>query len=175
MPTARARTKFYVWNEAEVDALIGEKSSDFKRVYNVDADGNWEGKTILNRLHSMELLDDATEAEMAAGRKILLHARAHRIRPGKDTKVLADWNGLMIAALAFASHVFDRPKWRELAQQAYDFVGTAMRPNGRLLHSWCAGEARHPATWTITQISPVPPSPLNVRAKIDIGRMRNPS
>ncbi|MBG02718.1 MAG: thioredoxin domain-containing protein [Rhodospirillaceae bacterium] len=138
--------KFYVWNEAEVDALLGEKSSDFKRVYNVDADGNWEGKTILNRLHSMELLDDATEAEMAAGRKILLDARAHRIRPGKDTKVLADWNGLMIAALAFASHVFDRPKWRELAQQAYDFVGTAMRPNGRLLHSWCAGEARHPAT-----------------------------
>jgi len=138
--------KFYVWDEAEIDALLGEKSPDFKRVYNVEAGGNWEGKTILNRLHSMELLDEATEVEMAAGRKILLDSRAHRIRPGKDTKVLADWNGLMIAALAFASHVFNRPEWRELAQQAYDFVGAAMRPNGRLLHSWCAGDARHPAT-----------------------------
>ena len=103
-------TKFYVWNEAEVDALISEKSSDFTRVYNIDPAGNWDGKTILNRLHSIELLDDATAAEKAASRKVLLHARAHRIRPCKDTKVLADWNGLMVAALAFASHVFDRPK-----------------------------------------------------------------
>ena len=105
---------------------------------------------------------------MAAGRKTLLDARAHRIPPGKDTKVLA--NGLMIAALAFANHVFDRPKWRELGNKAHDFVGTAIRPNGRLLHSWCAGEARHHATLsTIAQISPLPPSPsMNVRAKIDI-------
>lgn len=107
--------EFYIWHETEVDALLGEKSSEFKRVYNVDAVGNREGKTILNRLDSIELLDDATEAEMAAGRKTLLDARAHRIRPGKDTKVLADWNGLMIAALATASHVFDRPRWRVLA------------------------------------------------------------
>ncbi len=114
---------------------------------------------------------------MAAGRETLLDTRAHRILPGKDTKVLADWNGLMIAALAFANHVFDRPKWRELGEEAHDFVGKAIRPNGRLLHSWCAGEARHPATLsTIAQISPLPPSPsMNVRAKIDIGRMLNPS
>ena len=107
--------EFYVWNETEVDAVLGKKLSESKRVYNVDAVGNREGKTILNRLDSIELLDDATEAEMAAGRKALLDARAHRIRPGKDIKVLADWNGLMIAALATASHVFDRLKWRELA------------------------------------------------------------
>ena len=52
-------SKFYVWNEAEIDALLDEKSPDFKRVYNVAAVGNWEGKTIHNRLHSMGLLDDA--------------------------------------------------------------------------------------------------------------------
>ena len=59
--------------------------------------GTGDGKTILNRLHSIELLDDATEAEGAAGRKTLLDARTHRIPPGKNTKVLANRNGLMIA------------------------------------------------------------------------------
>ena len=82
------------------------------RVYNVDPVRNWEGKTIFNRLYSIELLGDTTEAEKAAGRKTLLDARTHRIPPGKNIKVLANRNSFMIAAFAFASHVFDRPKWR---------------------------------------------------------------
>ena len=109
----------------------------------------------------MELRDDATAAGMAASRETLLDARAHRILPGKDTKILADWNGSMIAALAFASYVFDRPKWRELGEVAHDFVGKAIRHNGRLLHSRCAGEAQHPATFGRSRKSrPCRPRPL---------------
>jgi uncharacterized protein YyaL (SSP411 family) len=72
--------------------------------------------------------------------------REDRVRPGWDDKVLADWNGLMIAAMATAGLVFDRPGWIELARDAFDFVRHDMvGTDGRLLHSWRNGSARHPA------------------------------
>lgn len=138
--------KFYVWNDVEVETILAARYPTFKKVYDIQEGGNWEGKTILNRLYSMDLLDDDTEAELAASRNLLLAERAHRIRPGKDTKVLADWNGQMIAALAGASSAFGKPEWLDLAKSAYDFVYSNMIIGGRLLHSWCAGSARHPAT-----------------------------
>ena len=101
--------KFYVWDAAEIDAILGADADTFKRIYDVDPHGNWEGKTILNRLHAMDLQDAETEAQSTVSRARLLAARASRIRPGKDEKVLADWNGLIISALAFASQTFERP------------------------------------------------------------------
>jgi uncharacterized protein YyaL (SSP411 family) len=139
--------KFYVWSEAEIDALLGDGAMLFKRFYDVDAGGNWEGKTILNRLAHPALADAATEAALARCRELLLAARAPRVRPGLDDKVLADWNGLMIAALAAAGLSFERPDWVRLARRAFAFIGDRMTaPDGRLSHSWCAGEARHPAS-----------------------------
>jgi uncharacterized protein YyaL (SSP411 family) len=138
--------KFYVWTEAEIDALLGAAAPRFKAVYDVKRDGNWEGKTILNRLTSMELLDANTEAALADQRATLLEARGARIRPGLDDKILADWNGMMIAALAFAGNVFDRKDWIDAAAAAFDFVRAHMTVDGRLRHSWCRDRARHPAT-----------------------------
>lgn len=138
--------KFYVWSIADVSRLLGEDAAEFSRIYDVDDHGNWEEKTILNRLHTMPNLDIETEARMAKCRGILLAERDKRIRPTKDDKVLADWNGLIIAALAFASQTFTRPDWLTIAQAAYKFVQTNMTANDRMMHSWCAGEARHPAT-----------------------------
>ena len=138
--------KFYVWSAADVSKLLGEDAAEFSRIYDVDGHGNWEEKTILNRLHTMPHLDAETEIRMSKCREILLAERDNRIRPGKDNKVLADWNGLIIAALAFASQTFKRPEWLSIAQDAYAFVQTNMTANDRMLHSWCAGEARHPAT-----------------------------
>jgi hypothetical protein len=143
--------KFYVWSEHEIDRLLGGAGGDraalFKRVYDVTPAGNWEGHTILNRLQQMERLDDASEAELAACRRILFEAREPRVHPGRDDKVLADWNGLMIAALANASLAFDRRDWREMAQRAFDFVSREMaETDGRLAHSWRAARRRNPAT-----------------------------
>ena len=78
----------------------------------------------------------------------LLARRAGRIRPGFDDKVLADWNGLMIAALAKAADAFERPDWLEAAEQAFDFIRTRMTSNGRLFHAYRAGEAKAPANAT---------------------------
>jgi uncharacterized protein len=138
--------KFYVWSEAEVDALLGERAGLFKRFYDVTAEGNWEGQTILNRSSAPESADEATEHELAACRSVLLRTRDRRVRPGWDDKVLADWNGLMIAAMANAGCVFEQPAWIEIARRAFDFVRFEMTgSDGRLLHSWRAGRARHPA------------------------------
>ena len=139
--------KFYVWSEAEIDALLGDRAARFKQFYDVTAAGNWEGHTILHRLERPERADDAVEAELARDRATLLAARAHRVRPGLDDKVLADWNGLMISALAYAAPVFAKPDWLTLAEQAFAFVVRDMTgADGRLRHSWREGRAAHPAT-----------------------------
>ena len=139
--------KFYVWSEAEIDAVLGPKSALFKRYYDVTAKGNWEGHNILNRLHHPAPADDATETELAECRALLFAVRAPRVRPGLDDKVLADWNGLMIAALARAAVAFARADWLALAERALAFIGAQMTgADGRLAHSWRAGRARHPAS-----------------------------
>jgi uncharacterized protein YyaL (SSP411 family) len=139
--------KFYVWSEAEIDAMLGERAALFKGYYDVTAEGNWEGHNILNRLRQPALAEAATEAALARCRELLLVARAPRVRPGLDDKILADWNGLMIAALAEAGLVFDRADWLALAARAFAFVREQMTgPDGRLRHSWRDGRARHPAS-----------------------------
>ena len=80
----------------------------FAEIYDVTAQGNFDGHNILNRLDSIELRDEATERRLAEMREKLLARRGSRVRPGFDDKVLADWNGLMIAALAKAAEAFDR-------------------------------------------------------------------
>jgi uncharacterized protein YyaL (SSP411 family) len=138
--------KFYVWSEAEIDAALGTDASLFKSVYDVTPGGNWEGHTILNRIAHPELRDDATEAALAANRTTLFAIRAKRVRPGWDDKVLADWNGLMIAALANAAQVFEQPSWLAAAAEAFAFVTGSLTVDGRLRHSWRDGRAKHPAT-----------------------------
>jgi uncharacterized protein len=139
--------KFYAWSETEIDTVLGPRAGLFKRFYDVTPEGNWEGKNILNRLKTPELADEETEGELAACRALLFRVRADRIRPGLDDKVLADWNGLMIAAMANAGIVFERPDWIEIARGAFDFVSHRMsREDSRLRHSWRAGRARHPAS-----------------------------
>jgi len=139
--------KFYVWSLAEIEEALGEAdASVFAEIYDVTAAGNFEGHNILNRLTAIELRDVDTEARLAAMRQKLLAHRAKRIRPGFDDKVLADWNGLMIAALANAAQAFDREDWLHAAERASDFVSRRMTSGGRLLHAWRGGEAKAPAS-----------------------------
>jgi len=139
--------KFYVWSESEIDVVLGERAPLFKRFYDVSPGGNWEGHVILNRLETPALADAETERELALCRALLFRTREPRVHPGCDDKVLADWNGLMIAAMANAGIVLERPVWIEMARSAFDFVRRHMTaPDGRLSHSWRAGHARHPAS-----------------------------
>ena len=135
--------RYYVWTEAEIDALLGADAAAFKAAYDVIPTGNWDGKTILNRSTAEGLDDPATEARLADGRARLLAHRAKRVPPGLDDKVLADWNGQMIAALARAGAAFGEPAWTTLARGAFDFVSARLGDGDRLRHSWRAGRANH--------------------------------
>jgi uncharacterized protein YyaL (SSP411 family) len=80
------------------------------------------------------------EAELAESRAKLFALREARSKPGRDDKVLADWNGLTIAALARASAMFNEPAWLQTARAAFDFIMAKLRgADGRLLHAWREG------------------------------------
>src|SRR5262245_14819199 len=136
--------KFYVWSYDKVIRQLGvEKGEFFACHYDVTPAGNFEGHNILNRLKRLPR-SDTDEARLAGLREKLLSSRAMRVRPGLDDKVLADWNGLMIAALADAALMFDEPRWLDLASRAFDFIACTMTHGDRLGHSWRAGQLKFP-------------------------------
>ena len=136
--------KFYVWSYDEVIRQLGVEDGEFfARHYDVTPAGNFEGHNILNRLKPLPR-DDTDEARLTALREKLLSVRALRARPGLDDKVLADWNGLMIAALTNAGSMLDEPRWLELASRAFDFVAQSMARGDRLGHSWRQGKLKFP-------------------------------
>jgi len=146
--------KFYLWTPGEIQAVLGaEAARIFCRVYDVSEAGNFEGRNILHLSRPLE-----TEAKMlgceptllaaqlAAARTKLLAARATRVRPGRDEKVLVSWNSLAIDALARAGAALDEPRYTAAAGAAADFLLTHLRDgDGRLLHCWRRGQAKHNA------------------------------
>jgi len=138
---------FYVWDGEEIDTLLGDEAPAFKRTYGVGPVGNWEGHTILNRLHDPADFDDLENPEIVQARQTLLSAREKRVRPNRDDKLLADWNGLMIAALVTAGEALGEAAWIETAKKAFaDTTAKLTTANGRLAHVWAGDRARHPAT-----------------------------
>jgi hypothetical protein len=138
--------RFYVWSVEEIREVLGEDAPLFAEWYGVAGAGNWEGTNILNRLDRLEPADPATEETLAACRAKLFERRSRRVWPGWDDKVLADWNGLAIAALARSAPVFEAPDWLAAAERAFAFLVGEMQDGGRLKHSWRHGRLKHPAT-----------------------------
>ena len=138
--------RFYVWDAQELRDIAGsdEEYETFAGTYDVSPGGNWEGKVILNRLRSASWSDPMTEGRLATMRARLLRARSARTYPALDDKVLADWNGLMISALARAGEVFGRTDWLASAQKAFRFITESMVRDGRLGHAWRSGKLSFP-------------------------------
>jgi len=130
---------FYTWTGEEIDAALGQASRPFAAAYDVRPEGNWENRYVLRRSlrpHG----EPAAETALAASRARLFALRETRPRPGLDDKVLADWNGLMIAALARASAVFGAPAMLQAASTAFAFIDEHLRDaSGRLAHAWREG------------------------------------
>jgi uncharacterized protein len=132
--------KFYVWSEAEIDEALGPVEAPFfKQVYGVSAQGNFEGQNVLHRLGAIGFLRPDQEATLTRNRRMLLMARSKRVRPSLDDKMLADWNGLAIAALAQAGAAFRRPEWHFAAVRAFWAVVEKMAEGQVLAHSYRDG------------------------------------
>ncbi len=135
--------KWAVWTSDEIDAALGADAALFKRVYGVRPQGNFEGRTILHRLASMAY-PHPQEAVLDVCRAKLLRIRDARPQPRRDDKVLADWNGLMIAALARGAVVFGHAEWIAAAQRAFAAVTRLLDAgDGKLFHGYRAGAAKH--------------------------------
>ena len=149
--------KFYLWTKAEIMNILGDKAELFCRIFNISDEGNHQAPTgsnesganilylkkSLNELASEmnedpELLEAAVEKTV----RLLCRRRQSRSRPFKDTKILTDWNGLMIAAFAKCAQALNSQKYAEVAKKASTFILERLRTqDGTLLHRYKDGEA----------------------------------
>ena len=144
--------KFFVWTVAEIVELLGrDDAALFCAYYGVTEEGNFEDANILHVARPAEVvareLGVSSEELMRAverGRRVLFDAREGRIKPGRDDKALAAWNGLMLTAFAEAAAVFARADYRQLAERNADFLLTQLRRADILLHVFKDGQAKQP-------------------------------
>lgn len=142
--------KFYVWQRNEVRALLSAEEYDvIKPFYGLDSTPNFENKDWNLRVTAsleeiatrLKLPIQQASALLDSAKQKLFGARELRIRPGRDEKILGAWNGLMIAGMARASRIFDRPEWLRSAQRAMDFVHETLWHEHRLLATYKDGKA----------------------------------
>jgi len=159
-PTSHVKKEgaFYLWRQKGIEDLLGERGARIINYYfGVEADGNAEadphgefvGKNTFYVAHDLSETAGhfkTTEAEVKKiieeGKGKLFSIRGDRPRPHLDDKILVDWNGLMISALAFGARVLDEPRYAKAAEDAAQFIlRHLVRKDGRLLHRYRDGEA----------------------------------
>jgi uncharacterized protein YyaL (SSP411 family) len=151
---------FYVWTAAEIVSVLGPEDAELvTKVFTVRPEGNFRNPhtppetnilhrdtTLAEHARALGVLEAELASRLETVRQKLFEARNHRVHPHKDDKILTDWNGLMIAALAKAARVLEEPAYAKAAQRARDFLLTNVRNSrGRLLKRYRDGEAGLPA------------------------------
>jgi uncharacterized protein YyaL (SSP411 family) len=142
--------KFYVWTPEEIRAVLDEEEARLaERYWDVTERGNFEGKNILYVPRPPEAVaaefgipPEELWERMKEIRTRLFAAREERIRPGRDEKTLAAWNGLMLRSFALAARVLDREDYREVAERNAAFLLEKLRVDGRLRRSYKDGQAK---------------------------------
>ena len=131
--------KYYVWTADEIQKILGKKqAARFADVYGVDKGPNFEGKNVLYVPNGAAAEDALKEVESA--REKLLTARFDREYPLLDTKIIVNWNGLMIDALAYGYQVLGKERYLIAASKAAQFIlHTLKKPDGELCHTYTAG------------------------------------
>jgi hypothetical protein len=139
--------RFYVWSEREIDAALGPESAAIKTYYGITPAGNFEGANILHVDGEPAVLaqragisEPALRATHDRARGVLASVRESRVRPGRDDKILAAWNGLMLRGLTTAARAFGRAEHRALALANAEFLRrTMVRAGGRVMRTHTAG------------------------------------
>lgn len=141
--------KYYLWDLEEIKDILRENADEVIDLYNINSKGNFydertekrTGKNILHLKQNQNLMEDLKkENELYFIRNALYQAREKRIQPGKDDKILTDWNGLLIAALARASFVLGENEYLKMAEKGANFIINHLKRDEFLLHRYCKGE-----------------------------------
>ena len=137
--------KYYVWTADEIQKILGKKdAARFNEIYGVDKGPNFEGKNVLYVPEGSEV--EGSVKGLSTAREKLLTARFEREYPLLDTKIIVNWNGLMIDALAYGYHVLGEERYLAAASKAAGFILDALRrPDGELLHTYTAGVVKQDA------------------------------
>lgn len=143
--------KFYVWTEAEIDAVLPEEHRQlYKTYYNVEPEGNWEGKNILHRkTNDVEIAstlgiaaDQLKEIIREANRK-MLQERSKRVRPGLDDKILTSWNALTISGLVHAYQALGKKSYLDKALNNARFIReNLLQEDYRLMRNYKDGQVK---------------------------------
>jgi uncharacterized protein YyaL (SSP411 family) len=132
---------FYTWTPDEIRTALGDRAPELIEAFGVTDQGHFEGRSVLHLPGGTP--PDQIDVGLEELADELLAARARRVRPALDDKVLNSWNSLMISALAEAGAVLGRADYLEAAHRTADFIWNGMRsPQGNLLRTWRHGEAR---------------------------------
>ncbi|MDQ3863740.1 MAG: thioredoxin domain-containing protein, partial [Actinomycetota bacterium] len=142
--------KFYVWTLEELEAALDpDEASLAARYWDVTERGNFEGKNILHVPRPPEVVaeefglsPEELWSRIVTIRAKLFSAREKRVKPGRDEKVLAAWNGLMLRSFALAARVTGREDYREAAVKNASFIVERMKEGGRIHRSYKGGRAR---------------------------------
>ncbi|TRM10597.1 thioredoxin domain-containing protein [Lentibacillus cibarius] len=144
----------YLWDDKEITDILGsDLAALYQTAYNITPNGNDEGKHIPNLIHTkLETLANergesvqAIQQHLESARAALLAKRQERAHPLVDDRILAAWNGYMIAALAKAGAAFGNPAYIEMAATARTFIQENMVKHGRLMARFRDGEVKHQA------------------------------
>jgi uncharacterized protein YyaL (SSP411 family) len=133
--------KFFVWQQREVEQVLGDSAPAACAHFGVTVDGNWEHTNVLS-LPNGPATGDSVQP-LAAARARLFAARAKRVHPGTDDKVLAAWNGMALRALAAGFRVLGDERYRAAARKAADFLVRELVRDGAVQRAWHGGNARH--------------------------------
>ncbi|HHZ07488.1 MAG TPA: thioredoxin domain-containing protein [Rhizobiales bacterium] len=137
--------RFYTWDRSEIESILADDAGEFLSLYRLNAPAGWHGSPILSLEPHRPADRRAFSEPFRRYRSSLLAARDRRTRPARDDKVLTDWNGLAISAIARAARQFSRSDWLDAAFTAYRFVYESTDFEGRLAHSTNAGRRLFPA------------------------------
>ena len=138
--------KFYIWTEQEIKEVLGEDyGKEFNDIFSITTPGNYRdessGKETRLNIPHLKNYNTNGSNEFESAREKLFNIREKRIHPLKDDKILTDWNGLMIAALAKAAIVLDEPVYLDAAEKAAEFVLHSISKGERLLKRYRNGVA----------------------------------
>jgi uncharacterized protein YyaL (SSP411 family) len=137
--------KFYCWSLDEIEERCGDDAAELIRYFGLTRAGNFEDPHTGFRGNILHVVDRTEDRPPAVERclPVLRDARATRVRPGLDDKVLLGWNALFLRALTDAAGAFDRSDWLDAARATAGFLLSQLRrPDGRYLHSWQSGRAQ---------------------------------
>jgi hypothetical protein len=143
--------KFYVWSLPELRDALGADAELLAAYWGASDEGNFEGRNILWRpatdaafATARGMTVEALHHVVARGRHALLAVREGRVRPSRDEKIIAGWNGLMLRGVAECARVFGDARWRRVAGRAADFLWQHLVTDGRAYRIHAAGAARIP-------------------------------